>query len=399
MSPKDVPHINESPTLAARIKDLKPSYKAAIGITLLALLWMGSGLLTGGEDATAVTPPADSATAAQDLPRVRVASIVSEAHTPVISLLGRTQAGQAVSVRTEVTGRVTEVVAEKGQFVEAGALLVRIDPEDRSQLLDEARARLKQRQIAYESAKKLSKGGYSSQLNVAQAQADLEAARALVTRMERDLKNTEIRAPFAGVVDTLPVEEGDYFDKAGQVAARVLDLSSIKAVGQVTERDITHIQVGGLAQIRLPDGRELDGVVNYVGMSSAALTRTFPVEVTADVPGRDVPEGLTAEIHLPLDTVVAHHISPALLTLDDEGRIGVKTVNADNIVEFHTVELESDAIDGAWLTGLPREIRVITVGQEFVRVGVKVDPIAGELPTMHPEDVKGGESNTAQPEG
>ncbi|MFC1674176.1 efflux RND transporter periplasmic adaptor subunit, partial [Pseudomonadota bacterium] len=216
-------------------------------------------------------------------------------------------------MRVEVPGRVTEVVAEKGHLVEAGAVLLRIDAEDRPQRLSEAKARQKQREIAYDSAKKLSKGGYSSQLNVAQAKADLEAARALVTRMQRDLNNTTIVAPFTGVVDTLPVEQGDYFDKAGQIAARMLDLTSVKGVGEVTERDIGHVALGKPAQVRLPSGRVLDGEVTYVAQSSAALTRTFPVEVTVQVADGSVAEGLTAEITLPLESVIAHRISPALL--------------------------------------------------------------------------------------
>jgi len=387
MNPKDTlgPQVSKVTAKAAgRFKGLQSAHKTAIAIALLAFVWMASGLF---KSADAPIPaggmPTDGAAEGPVVPRVRVATLHSQRHTPTIVLLGRTAAGQAVNVRTEIPGRVLEIVAEKGQTVAAGAVLLRIDPEDRAQRLAEAQARLKQREIAYDSAQKLSKGGYSSQLNVAQAEADREAARALVTRMERELANTAIVAPFAGVVDAIPVETGDYFDKAGQIAARVLDLTTIKAVGQVAERDITRVAAGGTAVIRLPDGRELQGRVSFVGMSSNALTRTFPVEVTAAVADRDVPEGVTAEIELPMDDIVGHLISPALLTLDDQGQIGVKTVNDQGVVEFYAVRLASDTIGGTWITGLPSEIRVITVGQEFVRVGEKVTAVSGDLGTMH----------------
>ncbi|HEY9163300.1 MAG TPA: efflux RND transporter periplasmic adaptor subunit [Magnetovibrio sp.] len=358
--------------------NLQPAHKTAIIIAVLAIAWMASGVFKTQEPAIHEVQHQSDTPAAV---RVRVATLQSQHHTPTIELLGRTQAGQAVSVRAEVTGRVLEIVAEKGQTVEAGTVLLRIDDEDRPQLLNEAKARLKQREIAYESAKKLSKGGYSSQLNVAQALADLEAARAAVTRFERNLANITITAPFAGVVDDIPVEVGDYFDKAGQVAARVLDLSTIKAVGQVAERDISRVFAGGVAVIKIPSGRELQGRVTFVGMSSDALTRTFPVEVTAEVAERDVPEGVTAQIQLPLEEIKGHFISPALLTLDEQGQIGVKTVNDEDRVEFHAVHLASDTMGGAWLTGLPDTLRIITVGQEFVNVGTQVVPVDGPLPT------------------
>lgn len=380
MSPKDMKDKAVSRNAAGRWQGLHSAHKTAIVIALLAFVWMVSGVFKSADEAI----PVEGDNAAEAVaPRVRVATLQSQSHTPTIALMGRTVAGQAVNVRTEIPGRVLEVVVEKGQTVEAGAVLLRIDPDDRPQRLSEAKARLKQREIAYESAQKLSKGGYSSKLTVAEAEADLEAARALVTRMQRELANTNISAPFAGVVDAIPVETGDYFDKAGQIAARVLDLSTIKAVGQVAERDITRVVAGGTALIRLPDGRVLEGRVSFVGMSSNALTRTFPVEVTVVVAEQNVPEGVTAEIELPMDAIVAHLISPALLTLDEQGQIGVKTVNDQNKVEFYPVRLSSDTIAGAWLTGLPPKIRVITVGQEFVRVGETVTAVEGDLGTMH----------------
>jgi len=373
-----------------RLKGLQSAHKTAIVIALLALLWMLSGIFKSTEQG-AVTHGDGPV-----VPRVRAQTLHSEAHTPSIVLLGRTVAGQAVNVSAEITGRVTEIVAQKGETVEAGAVLLRISAEDRAQRLAEAKARLKQREIGFETARKPPKGGDSSQSKVALAEADLEAARALVTRMERELANTKVVAPFAGVVDAIPVEVGDYFDKAGQIAARVLDLSTIKAVGQVTERDIIHVTTGGPATLRLPGGREVQGRVSFVGMSSNALTRTFPVEVTAEIPARDVPEGVTAEITLPLDAIVGHLISPALLTLDDQGQIGVKTVNGQNEVEFHGVEMATDTLGGAWLTGLPDAVRVITVGQEFVSVGTVVEPVEGELPSMFPASDR--VSSDAQPE-
>lgn len=387
MPPKDttgpassLEHTSLMAKVRARFTSLESAHKTAIIIALLTVLWMVSGVFKSAE----TVQVENTQTALQ---HVRVMLSHSEDHVPTIALMGRTEAVQAVDVRTEIPGRVAEIVTEQGAHVEDGQVLVRLDAEDRLQRLAEAKARLKQRQIAYESAAKLSKGGYSSQLSVAQAEADLEAARALVTRVEREIANTTIKAPFAGVVDLVTVDVGDYLDKAGLIAARVLDLTAIKAVGQVTEIDVTKVKEGGLATVRLPDGRQVQGVVSFVGMSSSTLTRTFPIEVTAPVIDNSVPEGLTAEIILPLEPIVGHKISPALLTLDDSGQIGVKTVTDEGVVEFHPVHIATDAVDGAWLTGLADDVRIITVGQEFVRVGEKVETIEGVLPTMQePQD-------------
>ncbi len=376
---------------------LQASYKAAIVITVLALGWMASGVWKNHvvpKDKTVVVKGTVSAPAMTQ--RVRTAVMESRSYTPILTIFGRTEAGKAVDVRVEITGRVLRLAVQKGDRVKAGDVLVRIDPQDRAERLAEAQARLKQRKIAYASTRKLSRGGYSSKLNVAQAKADLEAARAQVLFMKRELANTHVTAPFAGVVETLPVEKGYYFDKAGQLAARILDLATVKAVAQVAERNIDNVALGRIAKVGLPDGRVFAGKVTYIAKSSNALTRTFGLEVTFKVPDQSVAEGLTANIELPMTPIVGYRISPALLSLDAQGRIGVKTVNAQNIVEFHRVRLASDTAQGAWLTGLPKRIRIITVGQEFVRVGDTVTPVDGPLPSTHLSTVKPTISETGR---
>ncbi len=396
MSPKDY----LSPELGQAVRKagggLKPSHKTAIAILLIAVLWMLSGVFKEADQETAQAvgnQAADAGVAETETPhvRVRVTSVTSEEHVRTIAVLGRVEADIAVDVRAEVPGRVAEIVAEKGTQVQAGDVLVKLDPENLPALLAEAQARMRQREIAYESAQKLSKGGYSSQLNVAQAKADLEAARAQVTGMRRDLANATITAPVAGVVDDLPLEAGDFIDQEGVIAARVIDLTTMLAVAEIPERDISAIQLNGAASVRLPDDRVFDGRVSFIARASSAQTRTFRVEVTVPVPDQSVPEGLTAELRLPMERIVAHRITPALLTLDDSGAIGVKTVNDDDQVEFHAVEMVSDTQDGIWLKGLPERVRIITVGQEFVAPGQVVTPVEGALSSVRrdADDVKG----------
>ncbi|MBF0249153.1 MAG: efflux RND transporter periplasmic adaptor subunit [Alphaproteobacteria bacterium] len=362
---------------------LKTPHKTALAIFVLSVLWMASGLI--GDD----HKPAKAKRAEGGPARVRVETVTGQNHTRAITVLGRTEAVRAVTVRAEVTGRVVEILADKGAWVEADQPLVRLDHEDRAQKLAEAEARLEQAEIAHQSARKLSKGGYSSQLNVAQTKADLESAHAQVTRQRRDLANTTVKAPFAGVVDDLPLEVGDYLDKEGAKAARILDLRAVIAVGQVSEMDIAHVAVGGDASIRLSDGRELSGRVTFVAKSSDAATRTFRVELAADTPDHDVAEGLTAELHIPTGEVMAHRLSPALLTLNDAGALGLKTVDDEGLVRFVAVELVADTPEGIWLSGLPQTARVISVGQEFVVAGQKVEAVHGALDTTRPNGALG----------
>jgi multidrug efflux system membrane fusion protein len=89
-------------------------------------------------------------------------------------------------------------------------------------------------------------------------------------------------------------------------------------------------------------------------------------------------DGITAEIHVTANTIEAHRISPAILSLDDRGVIGVRIVDESRRVRFVPVQIVGDGTDGVWVTGLPRTITIITVGQEYVTNGQQVNIVPDE---------------------
>jgi len=104
-------------------------------------------------------------------------------------------------------------------------------------------------------------------------------------------------------------------------------------------------------------------------------TRTFTVELEIDNTAGTYPAGITARLFIPAETIFAQRISPSLLTLDDEGNLGVKTVNDDGQVEFYPADIARSSSDGVWIAGLPTVATIITVGQGFVTSGATVATI------------------------
>ena len=116
-----------------------------------------------------------------------------------------------------------------------------------------------------------------------------------------------------------------------------------------------------------------------MGTAAAAETRTFLVEVEVANEDGAIPAGISAEIVIPTGEVTAHFLSPSIVSLDTQGALGVKTVNAENEVEFFPIEIVRAQIEGIWVTGLPDTVDVITVGQGYVNAGETVAPAAAEL--------------------
>jgi multidrug efflux system membrane fusion protein len=85
--------------------------------------------------------------------------------------------------------------------------------------------------------------------------------------------------------------------------------------------------------------------------------------------------GGTAELRIPAEALYAHRISPALLTLDDAGNVGVKIINDLGQVEFVVADIALSTNEGVWLVGLPEVATIITVGQGYVASGAMVNAI------------------------
>jgi multidrug efflux system membrane fusion protein len=140
----------------------------------------------------------------------------------------------------------------------------------------------------------------------------------------------------------------------------------------VSERDIARIQIGQEVEAKLADGQKVQGFIKYISRVGSSETRTFTVDVWVNNLSGTIQEGLTAKLYLPVESGMAHFVSPAVLTLDSEGAIGVKAVNEQSIVTFHRVRIVADTTKGVWLDGLPKRLILITVGQEYVLTGKKV---------------------------
>lgn len=147
-------------------------------------------------------------------------------------------------------------------------------------------------------------------------------ARPVTARL--DIARTGIAAPFAGMIDTRPVEIGTLV-AVDDAVATLVELDPIKIEVEVSEGAIGGVRVGAAAEVRRPGIGGGAGVVTYIGH----------VEIEAPNPDRRIAAGMTAEVSLPLGETLAHPVSPAVLTLSATGELGVKAVNARGLVEFH----------------------------------------------------------------
>ncbi|WP_424964628.1 efflux RND transporter periplasmic adaptor subunit [Dinoroseobacter sp. S375] len=332
-------------------------------------------------DTSTAAPPPETDAPADGLRRVSVVALPSSAQTidSAVILRGRTEASRQVAVSAEVSGKVISTPLRRGAQVTEGMALCELDRGTMEISLVEARARLVEAEINARAASELADGGFGSVTRRVAAEAALEAARAGVERAEESLADTMISAPFNGVLEEDTAELGAYLgpnSASGSHCATILQLDPIKIVGFVPELQVSKITTGALARAELSDGREFTGTVTFLSRSAEETTRTFRVEIEIANPDLSIRAGQTAGVGVAAEGAVAHLLPASALTLDDEGRLGVRhVVETDQGAEaaFAEVSVVRDTIDGVWLSGLPSEVKVIVVGQDFVTAGTPLE--------------------------
>ncbi len=347
----------------SRMPTIRPIWIVLIIVVVLAA-WLASGMVGGGEPTGETAPKADQAQPVS----VAVRTSTAEQVWREVELNGRTAPDRAVTLRAQTAGRIDSISARRGARVKAGEVLARIALDDRGASRNEARAVVKQRRLQYEAVRKMSEKGYQTRTDLAQAKSDLEAAQAQLANIQQDIDNTVVRAPFAGVLETRPVEVGDYV-AVGDEIARVIQQNPFVVRGDLAEKDVAFVEPGQPGRARLIDGRMVEGTVRYVATEADEATRTYPVELEVDNPGGRLVAGASAKLILPLEQVEAHEVAADLLTLDEAGEMGIKTIDEDGRVAFHGADIVKSSDDRLWLAGLPESVRLITTGQGFVRAG------------------------------
>jgi multidrug efflux system membrane fusion protein len=339
----------------------------------LVAIWLISGQYSDSKsaDSTAENSVTD-AVHAKNAVRVRTQSAEQVQRT--ITVNGKTAPARVVELSAETDGRVEFLGAERGANVERGGVIVRLDQRDRKARLAEAQATVKQREVEYDGRLRLKSASYVSEAQLQEAVAQLETAKAELTRAELDLDYMNIRAPFGGALQSRVVEVGD-FVKRGDPVANFVDNRTIIVSANVSEFDAHFVKVGNTAEASLATGETVQGRIRYIAPVADEATRTFGVELEIDNSDGALRIGGTAEMRIPAEKVLAHRISPALLTLDDAGNVGVKIVNDDGFVQFVVADVALATSDGVWLTGLPQDATIITVGQGYVENGALVDAV------------------------
>jgi membrane fusion protein, multidrug efflux system len=302
----------------------------------------------------------------------------------------RLEAERWVSVMGRTTGLVEELLAEEGDRVGEGQLLVRLETEQLRLRLEQAGATLNQVQSAHARVKSLHDSRMVSDSEYETARNQLENAQVALREAQLNLDYADIRAPLPGVIMQRLVEVGDLV-RSNQELFALADVEPLLARIHVPEKRMHQIRTGQEARLEIESLAATDIIGSIRMINPGVDPQSGTVKVTLAVPDVDnqLKPGMFATIRIITDVHPQALIVPkrALIIETDEDDVFIA---ADGKAQRVAVELgfvEGDQVE--ILSGLQAGDMVITVGTEGLKNGTPVRVVGQDMAVSPPDSAAG----------
>lgn len=308
-------------------------------------------------------------------PQVRVATVELRDLAPTETLTGRLQPARRAELRFEVPGQVQTRHVEPGQSVEAGAVLLSLDPADYQDALREATAQLElerasvardkrllalaeqnrqtqarevERQVklgerSLVSASRLDESrqrlvqlqAEEAQLrhSVATAESRVALREAARDKAQRNLDRSQLVAPFAGTVNRVEVNVGDFMSVGG-MAVELVDTRELDLYAQVRGEVAAALQLQQTVEVTI-NGRRSTGWL--IALQTDPDSTTFTHALRIRIPGDSARAGELARVELPLRALDATLTVPSTALLRQDGRSYVFLVENEQLRRVEVV--------------------------------------------------------------
>ena len=367
---------------------LRPLYGAGRGCPKTVVLVLFVALAGCEQTAPPPTEPADVSRPAEIL-QVTAAALGSDLRFP-----GRVRAVQRVELAFNVPGQIMELPVAEGEAVKAGALLARLDPAAYQTALDVAQAELDAATAEYERVRRL----WERSQAVARAEVDrkrtaMEVARSRFAAAQKDLADTRLTAPFAGIVarrladnfqnvqakePVVSLQNPDQLEIVIHVPERVMRGEPRRAAGFAVFDDLPQrrlpVTLKSFATEAEPQTQTYEVVLGLTPPPDLRVLPGMGVEVLpdtaasrADAAGEEAGDG-QAPVLIPIGAVVAAADgTPTVWVVDPEnGQVSRRTIETGTL----------QGADVAVLSGLAPGERIVTAGVHSLREGMRVHPLA-----------------------
>jgi membrane fusion protein, multidrug efflux system len=210
---------------------------------------------------------------------VKVSETMKRAADQSLDLIGTLTAWAEIAVVAELQGKIESLNIDKGQIVSKGAVIATIDSKLKQLAFDNATINTAKLKNDFDRVTNLFKAGTASQQQLDDAKFSFENASIQMEQAQKQLLDATVVSPISGIVAERNTEIGAYVNAANQIA-KIIDISKLRVVLNVSETNVYHLKVGDKATISTDvyPGVSFDGRISFIGSQSDA-THNYPVEI------------------------------------------------------------------------------------------------------------------------
>jgi len=272
-------------------------------------------------------------------------------------------------VIAKTSGVALMVMAEEGQHVRAGQVLLRLDSARAALQAAQTASQMRKLESNYARSRQLAEQKLISANDIDQIKYDLENARAANRLANLELSYANVTAPISGVIAQRSIKPGN-FVQINTPIFRIVDTSRLEATLNVPERELETLKAGlpVLLQVDALPGKTFTGSVDRVAPVVDSGSGTFRVICAFDGGGMLQP-GMFGRVRIDYDNRANALVVPRLALLDDEGDPAVFAIRAGKAVR---VPVKLGYLDGEWAevrSGIALGDQVVIAGKTALRDG------------------------------
>ncbi len=285
-----------------------------------------------------------------------------------------------IEIRAQEKGYLQNIYVDEGQFVKAGQLLFRIMPKLYEAEFLKAQAETKAAEIELQNTKTLADKNVVSKNELALAQAKLEQAKAERALAKLHLSFTEIRAPFDGTIDRIPLKLGSLIDE-GELLTSLSDNSQMFAYFNVSEPEYldyeTNVKGRGNTKVGLllanNQSLQYKGDVETIESEFDNETGNIAFRARFPNPERLLKHGETGKVQMcvPLKNAL---VIPQKATYEIQDKVYVFVVDKNNVIRSRNISISNEMPDLYVVgNGLSENDKILLEGVQNVKDDDKIE--------------------------
>jgi multidrug efflux system membrane fusion protein len=344
------------------MQNIKISHKIALIIAIITSIWIFSGLNSKKEIKN------ESLNLKQE--KFKVTTTLSQAipYSQTIELYGYSKADKKIMLKTEINGKINKILKKEGDILNKGETLILLDKKQYQASYNQAKANYNSSQTNFQTIKALFNKKLASKTEYNNSKAEFSKREAELKIAKINLENTEIKAPFSGIIEKIYVEEGEIISAYNTSLANFINDTNIIITSYIPEKLYMKLKNISKTEVEFLNDVRRIAAINYISNESDSKTKTFEIELIIDNFDSKIKDGMTAKTYLTIENIPAHKIKSSSLSIDDQGNIGIKIIK-DNIVEFRKADILHDAGEYIYINNIEPELEIITIGHGMVEIG------------------------------